>query len=237
MGSRSGTPPVTGRVGYLLVEALVAGALLLVLLQVSWWTAASHGRAAARLVEDARLLDQVRLSRHVLVREVRSGPDPTFVDGAMFLRAFRGVGLGCRGGGVEWVVAVSGDRALAPDKDSVLILRPDGAWAPARVVRRSDAGVDPCPLMDGFETERWVLEAPVDSLWVLRYFESTGYRFSDEALRMRTGTRWQPLTDLTFIDGESGIRPLAGSEIEVRVRSEGPLGSVRDRTWRARAPS
>ena len=125
--------------GYLLVEALVAGALLLFLTQVSWWTAASHGRASARLVEEARLLDQVRLSRHVLTREVRGDPHPQVADGALRLRAFRGVGLRCVGSGVEWWVAVSGDRALAPEKDSILLLQADGTWASGRVVQRSSA--------------------------------------------------------------------------------------------------
>lgn len=221
----------------MLAEALVAGALLLMLLQVSWWTAASHGRASARLVEEGRVLDQVRLARHVLTREIRSEPDASVVDGALVLRAFRGVGLRCGGAGTEWWVAVSGDRALAPEKDSLLILQADGAWASGRVVRRSVADPTRCPPMPGFEAERWILEAPVDSLWIVRYFESTGYRFSDAAFRMRTGARWQPVTDLTFVDGESGLHTATGSGIDARVRVQSPLGPTRDRDWRLRGPS
>lgn len=236
-GSPAMAAPGARRAGYLLVEALVAGALLLLLLQVSWWTAASHGRASARLVEEGRLLDQVRLSRHVLTREVRMGPGIRVVDGAMYLRAYRGLGLSCGGEGVEWWVAVSGDRNLAPEKDSVLILRGDGVWAPGRVVRRSRADADRCPVIPGFEAERWTLEAPVDSLWIVRYFESTGYRFSDSAFRMRSGARWQPLTDLSFVDSESGLNTVAGPAIRARVRVQGPLGSARDREWRLWGPS
>ena len=225
------------RRGYLLAEALVAGALLLLLLQASWWTAARHGRMSRQLVEEGRRLDQTRLARHVLTREVRGGSETGVVDGVLSLRAFRGVGIGCGGAGSEWWVSVSGDRALAPEKDSVLFLAADGTWVPGRVARRSSADPARCPDFAGFEAERWILEQPIDSLWLARFFEPMAYRFSDEALRVRTGARWQPLTDQSFEDRESSLRAIPGPGVEVRVRVGHPLEGPRDRTWRVRSPS
>ena len=128
-------------------------------------------------------------------------------------------------------MAVAGARALDPAKDSILALTPQGTWMPARVARRSPADPALCPALAGFEVERWVTDTPLEALWIARYYEGTGYRFSDEAFRMRSGRRWQPLTDLLFDDVRSGITSRPGGGIRALIRTQALFGPVRERAW------
>ena len=144
--------------------------------------------------------------------------------------------MGCGGAGEEWWMAVAGARALVPEKDSILALTADGTWAPARVVRRSPADPASCPTLPGFEAERWVVDPPMEALELARYYEPTGYRFSDEALRMRNGGRWQPLTDLLFDDGRSSILWGPGRRMRALIRTLSRFGAGRERSWEIGAP-
>ena len=82
-----------------MTELVVAGTLLLVVVQVVWWVTAVQGRVATRVVTGARMLDETRLIHHLLSVEVGNGEgrgDWHVTGRELHLRAFRGAGFGCR---------------------------------------------------------------------------------------------------------------------------------------------
>lgn len=201
--------------GFALVEAVVAGTLLLLLVQVAWLLTAVQSAAATRVIAEAAILDQARLVRHVLSTEVGQGWEPTdwSVDGNVLeLRAFRGIGFRCSvQPSAGWGVAVSGYRAPNPDKDSVLVFSEAGDWQLSRLVRRTGAGSLDCQDIPGFSTEVWTLDPPHPDAVAGVYFERGAYRFSAGAFRYRAGNGgWQPLTS-TGIATDSASLIMAGA--------------------------
>lgn len=230
------------RRGFALAEAIVAGTLLLLVVQVAWWTTATQSLASMRVVAGARVLDETRLVRHVLSTEIRHGEpggDWTVAGGDLSLRAFRGFGFTCRTQPNDgWGVAVTGYRRADRDKDSVLVLSADGSWRPAALVRRiRRAGLD-CQQLPGFSTEVWRLDPAPTRPLVGLYFENGAYRLASNAFRYRRGGGgWQPLTG-TGMAADSSVLGAAGARgLEARLHWEdpGPMHpSFRWRMWTRR---
>ena len=210
------------RRGFVLVEAIVAGTLLLLVVQVAWWTTATQGLVSMRVVAGARMLDETRLIHQVLSTEIRhgvAGGDWMVVGGDLSLRAFRGFGFTCRTQPDDgWGVAVTGYRRADSDKDSVLVLSADGSWRPTALVRRTRrAGLD-CQQLPGFSTEVWSLDPVPARPLVALYFEKGAYRLASNAFRYRRGRGgWQPLTG-TGIAPDSSVLLAAGARgLEARL--------------------
>ena len=211
--------------GFVLAEAILAGTLLLLVVQVAWWATAAQSLVATRIVAGARMLDETRLIHQVLSTEIRhgdAGGDWTVDAGDLTLRAFRGIGFTCGTQPAEgWGVAVAGYRFPDSDKDSVLVLAGDGRWRPAALVRRvRNAGLD-CQRLAGFSTEVWILDPPPSRPVAGLYFERGAYRVTSDAFRYRRGRGgWQPLTG-TGIEADSSVLMAVGERgLEARVTWE-----------------
>ena len=216
------------RHGFVLAEAVLAGTLLLLVVQVAWWATAAQSLVATRIVAGARMLDETRLIHQVLSTEIRHGEAGVdwMVDGGdLSLRAFRGIGFTCRTQPADgWGVAVTGYRLADSDKDSVLVLSADGGWRPSSLVRRSrKAGLD-CQQIAGFSTEVWILDPPPSRPVAALYYEKGAYRLASDAFRYRRGQGgWQPLTG-TGIAADSSVFSATGQRsLEARVVWEDPI--------------
>ena len=227
-----------GRLGFALTEAVVAGTLLLMVVQVSWWVTAVQSVVATQVVTGARILDETRLIHHVLGTEIaygQPGVDWTIIGEELHLRAFRGIAIRCATELPQgWAVAVSGYRSPDPDKDSVLVLSEDGRWSVSALTRSlRRRGLD-CRRVAGFSTEVWLLDPPVDRPLVGMYFERGAYRFSDGAFRYRRGAAWQPLTGTGIAVDSATLASVANGGLEARMTWEGPSPippSFRWRSW------
>lgn len=234
--------PSRGNTGFAVTEAVVAGTLFLLIIQVAWWVTAVQSATATRIVDEARMLDENRLIHHLLVTEVGHGQAQTDwnVDAdVLALRAFRGVGFACRtqprGG---WGVAISGYRSPDPDKDSVLIFTEGTGWQVSRLVRVASGGSLDCQGVPGFSTAIWSLDPPRPGALVGVYFERGQYRFSSGAFRYRVGNSgWQPLTSLGIADDSATLAPVGAGGIAARVLWEDTharSGSVAWNAWGVR---
>lgn len=208
--------------GFALAEVIVAGTLLVLVVQVAWWVTAMQSVVAARVVAEARMLDETRLIHHLLSTEVghgESGEDWGVNGGELHLRAFRGVGFACRTQPASgWRVAVAGYRFPDSDKDSVLVLSDDGSWRVSALGRRSRRRTLDCQELDGFSTETWFLDPPRPRGVAALYFENGAYRFSDDAFRYRiSNRRWQPLTGPEIAVDSSAVVATGPDGVEVIV--------------------
>lgn len=210
------------RHGFVLAEAILAGTLLLLLVQVAWWATAAQSLVATRVVAGARRLDETRLIHQVLSTEIRHGEvggDWVVEGGDLMLRAFRGIGFTCRTQPSDgWGVAVTGYRLADSAKDSVLVLSADGGWRTAALVRRSRrAGLD-CQQIAGFSTEVWTLDPPPSRPVAALYFERGAYRLASDAFRYRRGQGgWQPLTGTGISAHSSVLLPTGQQGLEASV--------------------
>lgn len=210
-----------GRGGFMAAEAVVAASLLLLVIQAAWSVLAVQGAAAVRVVDGARILDETRLIGHVLGLEVRpglAGRDWSAIGDELRLRAFRGLGFACPNQPASgWGVNVSGHRGTDSDKDSVLVLGPDGTWSTAALARRIRGRNLNCPTAVGFTPQVWRLDPPVPDGVAGLYFERGSYRLSDGAFRYRRGARWQPLTGAGLATDSTGLSA-AGAGVGLGVR-------------------
>lgn len=227
--------------GFVLTEVIVAGTLLLLVVQVAWWVTATHSVVGTRVVARARMLDETRLVHHLLSTEVGHGEgrgDWEVNGGELHLRAFRGVGFACRTQPASgWGVAVAGYRRPDSDKDSALVLSDDGSWRPSALERSSRTGTLDCQELDGFSTEIWFLDPPRPRGVAALYFENGAYRFSNYAFRYRIGNRWQPLTDAGIAVDSSAIVPAGADGVEVLLawgRPDPVRPSTRWKVWARR---
>lgn len=229
------------RGGFALTEAVVAGTLLLLLVQVGWWVAAVQGVVATRVVAGARILDETRLIQHVLGAEIaygQPGVDWNLQEDELHLRAFRGVAVGCSTQTSDgWAVAVAGYRAPDADKDSVLVLSEDGHWSVASLAGSSRRNRPECHDVAGFATEVWQLDPPADRALLGMYFERGAYRFSDGAFRYRRGVAWQPLTGTGIAMDSAAVSVTADGEVSVRMSWEGSSPIRPSFRWKSRGRS
>ncbi len=213
--------------GFALAETIVAGTLLLLVVQVAWWATAAQSLVATRIVAGARILDETRLVHQVLSTEIRhgeSGGDWVVEGGDLALRAFRGIGFGCgTQPGAGWGVAVAGHRLPDRDKDSVLVLSADGGWRPAALVRRTRTTGLQCQQVAGFSAEVWILDPPPSRPVAALYFERGGYRLASNAFRYRRGLGgWQPLTGTGIAADSSFLLATGRGGLEAHVIWEDP---------------
>jgi hypothetical protein len=209
------TRSVSARSGASAAEAIVALLLGLLVVHLALETLARVRSAGVRLSARADALVALRLSRHVVRRELELAR-PTVdwgVDAdSIYLRAFRGEGIVCSRDttGAELLVSYSGDRAPNPAKDSVLLLSFDGVEA-ARALVGTGKGSG-CDLGDGGSALTLRLDLPATSDPLLaRVFERGSYHLSGYALRYRRGDSGrQPLTPEVW-SASSGWRPGAAS--------------------------
>lgn len=204
---------MTARSGATVVEVLVALVTGLIVVQLSL-ELLERCRAAQRSLEArAEAIATLRIGRHLVRSELRAGVagrDWTLPSSdSLALRAFRGVGAVCpeRPSIDELLVAYSGIRAPDPDKDSVLLLLPDGSWRAERLAATEATGLR-CPASNETPVRLWRLDAPPPPGAVLaRIFERGAYHVSDGALRYRRGGGGrQPLTPEILDPGLSGFR-------------------------------
>lgn len=234
--------PSRGNTGFAVTEAVVAGTLLLLIIQVSWWVTAVQSAAATRIVGEARILDENRLIHHLLVTEVGHGlaqTDWSVGAGVLALRAFRGVGFACRTQPDDgWGVATSGYRSPDPDKDSVLVFSEESGWQVSRLAGRAAAGSLDCQDVPGFSTAVWSLDPPRPGALAGVYFERGQYRFSSGAFRYRVGSGgWQPLTSTGIADDSTTLDPAGANGVAARVLWTdigAPSGSVAWHAWGVR---
>lgn len=214
---------MSGRLaGSSVVEALIA--LLLGLLVVHLGLSAlvrvrgSHESILTRF--DA--LASGRVARTVLRGELRrgvAGEDWTVTTDSLRLRAFRGAGFVCSGGGApgEVVVAYRGDRLPEPAKDSIEVTTHAGSVEHLDLVGRGTAP-GPCPGADSSETvlRLTALDTVPPGTLLVRIFETGSYHFEGGALRYRVGNGGrQPLTPEVWQGPSTGFLPVDST---VRMR-------------------
>ncbi len=231
--------PSHGNVGFSVAEAVVAGTLFLLIIQVAWWVTAVQSRTATRVIEEARILDESRLIHHLLVTEVGHGQAPAdwSIDAdVLALRAFRGVAFVCRTQPDQgWGVATSGYRSPNRDKDSVIVFSAESGWQVSKLVRTRGAGTLDCQDIPGFSTEIWSLDPPRPGALAGAYFERGQYRFSSEAFRYRAGDGgWQPLTSTGISEDSTTLAPVGTNGVVARVvrtDTDSPSRSVAWKAW------
>lgn len=226
----------TSRAGVSLPEALVVLVLAAVLVHLAWTTLREQSRVARRAAALTERLEAARATRFVLDGEVRAGVAGRDWIGpagdSIAVRAFRGVGLPCVGPTGSWdgTVRYRGVRRPDPEKDSVLVLAPDGTWRTLGLEgARADPG-RPCRVGvdgEGWSTERWSVVGPgggpAGSFVVARIFERGSYHLADGALRYRRGRAGrQPLTPTLLDDRLSSFSAHAQAGLVVRLGFRDP---------------
>ncbi len=234
--------PSPGNTGFAVTEAVVAGTLCLLIIQVAWWVTAVQSRAATRIIDEARILDEDRLIHHLLVTELGHGRaqlDWNVDANELALRAFRGVGLACRTQPRNgWGVAASGYRSPDSGKDSVLVFSEHSGWQVSRLVGVARGGSLDCQDVPGFSPAIWSLDPPRPGALAGVYFERGQYRFSSGAFRYRVGNSgWQPLTSMGIADDSATLAPAGAGGVAARVlwtETHARPGSVSWTVWGVR---
>ena len=206
------------RRGASLLEAVVALTCGLLVVQLSLSGLASVRTVEQGMIRRSERLAALRVARVVLRRELRFGVwGADWVDfprDSVELRAFRGVALVCSDGGrsADLLVAWSGARDPAPEKDSVLLLTERGSWLAADLLT-SGSTRDRCRADPSMRLKSWRLSVTPDEPVVLaRLFERGSYHISGKALRYRRGGAGrQPLTPEVLDTPPSGFVRSAGS--------------------------
>lgn len=230
----------SGRAGFVLAEAIAGATLLVFLLQAGWWAIAVQAAVSMRVSHGARVLDEMRLVRHVLAAELgagRQGDDWALLGGELHLRAFRGIAFACRGQPSQgWGVAWSGHRSADAAKDSVLVLSADGGWRPAKLVRTRRRKALDCPDLHGFERQIWTLDPAPPSPLAGLFFERGAYRFSAGAFRYRRGAGWQPLTGADLDSDSTALEATAGGGVTASMKWTGDAALPLSFRWKAWSP-
>jgi hypothetical protein len=155
-----------------------------------------QGRLAALQRDGVRLSEAVRTGAVILGAELRhvTGDDMVLAADSARIRAFRGGGPVCAGGGAAVHVLYRGVRAPEPDKDSVLLVN----VAEERAVALLSAGRSPeC----GGSMRLVLAEPPADPPALALIFETGAYSLSGGAIRYRRGQGGrQPLTEALLAD-------------------------------------
>ena len=206
------------RNGATVAEVLIALICGLLVVQLSLAGLARVRSVGLRLTQRSEILAALRVSRVVLRRELRFGVRGVdwvdFAPDSISLRAFRGVGVVCPDGALapDLMVAWSGMRAPAPEKDSVLLLTGQGAWIRADLLSVRPTS-DLCATDPRIELQRWQISVtPEESIVLARLFERGSYHVSGAALRYRRGRGGrQPLTPEVFDTPPSGFVKRGGS--------------------------
>ena len=219
-GRRHHRPPSTraASAGYTLAEAtaalVVAGLLTAGLASVL----ALVARGASRHAQMTAAAETERTATAVLGLELRAltAADATFDHDSVRLRAFRGGGVVCERAGAELTLAWRGVRAPEPEKDSLLVLWPDGETVHRMEAVRA-AGCDPAD--PGVRVTLSTLGSDGARPLAAYAFETGAYSLASFAFRYRRGAAGrQPLTDETLSDASSmRMHPGPGTSARVHV--------------------
>jgi hypothetical protein len=188
------------RCGFTLAETLVALLLGFLLIHLGLDALSRLRSARERMASRADALVAVRVSAHVMRRELNQGIeglDWRLDADSIGMRAFRGTAVVC-GADPSWtrlLVAFTGDRMPDPTKDSLLLLTPEGGRE-ARALESIAPPTAPCLGPEGSQPATWLLDAGAPAPTVVaRLFERGSYHLSGSALRYRRGAGGrQPLT-------------------------------------------
>jgi hypothetical protein len=194
------------RPGATSVAELVLVAWLFAIVMTGVAGFATHqGRLAALQRDGVRLSEAVRTGAVIFWAELRhvTGDDMILDADSARIRAFRGGGPVCAGGGAAVHVLYRGTRGPEPDKDSVLLV----SVAEERAVSLVSAGRSAeC----GGSMRLVLAEPPADPPALALIFETGAYSLSGGAIRYRRGQGGrQPLTeallaDMAFLPGPGG---------------------------------
>ncbi len=219
--------------GATLLEAVVALALGALAVNLSLLTVERTRDAYRGVVERVDGLEALRIARHVARRELRFGRhvrDWSASEDSIPLRAFRATALVCPGvaPSAELVTLYRGDRAPEPDKDSLLLIRPEG---PPLVVavRGVDASGRACAAAARAGIVLRVDREVPGDVTVARLFERGSYHLSGGALRYRRGRSGrQPLTPEVWSEGGTRWTD-SGSRVGFELARRGRGGA--ERRW------
>jgi hypothetical protein len=225
-----------GRRGIGLVESLVVLLLSLLVIQVGWSAFGVLRRAAGGAADLSEGLETVRTVAWILEEELSGGlPGRDWWAGGgdtLALRAYRGLGVvrGVGPGG-EARVCYGGLRVPNPEKDSVLLLSPGGAWMPHALLAR-DRGAPGCLGTGEWWEETWTLDPEPTGALLARVFERGSYHLTQGALRYRRGAGGrQPLTPLRIGEGRLQEEALPDFGLRWAVRLSRPGGGLDTLTW------
>jgi len=189
-------PPHHNRGGWSLVESLVALLLSAFVIQLSVRALTGARAAQNDLYTQAEWMATQRLARSTLGLDLAVGQRSTdwtsFPPDSVSLRAFRGNALVCPEltSGDTVYVAWSGMRLPNPTKDSLRILRSDGSWTDADLLR-DHTSQKHCSLDASRTLRRWVLApgASTDSMTLIRLWERGSYHLVDTVFSYRSRPR------------------------------------------------
>jgi hypothetical protein len=208
--------------GFSLPEILVALLLGLVVVHLGLDSLRRLGTARERMAARTDALVALRVSRHVLRREMRHGvrgADWEVGGDSLALRAFRGTALVCGNDSstADLLVSYAGDRDPDPTKDSVLLVTAEGDGS-VRALLGTAAPPTACAGLDSAGAAAWRLDTPAPAGTVAaKLFERGSYHLSGSALRYRRGAGgrqpltpevWSAGTRWTVTDGRVGVELL-----------------------------
>ena len=206
---------VRGRLGFTLVELLVAAAAGGLVLAAAFGLLAAHARLTRAHVGGLAFAETARVVALVVPAEVRLAAPADIPDASadtIAIRAARGLGLACALEGATVHVRYRGMRDPDAAKDSVLVLA-GGALAETAVALESDrpAPEAACAADPSARIRTWTLSDAVGGPGTpLLLYERGSYHLADRALRYRRGSGGrQPLTDERL--GPGGAFSLAGA--------------------------
>ena len=196
--------------GFTLVELVVATVAAGALVTAAFALLAAHGRLERAARAAVAAAEVARVAGMVVPAEVRYAT-PADLPGVgadtLALRALRGVGIICAGGGTGVDVRYRGMRWPDAAKDSVVAAAPTGS--PERALAlESDRGAEgACAAHPGETVRRWALSDSAGAAGdLLLVFERGSYHLSNGALRYRRGAGGrQPLTEEFLAGGSFGL--------------------------------
>ncbi len=232
------------RCGASLLETLVALLVGLLLLHLVLRIVGAASAAVEVGATRSDRLTTVRMARWRAAADAwAAGPEGLRAGGdSLALRAVRGGLVGCGLGDGVWSALAEGARHPDPDKDSVQLLQPGGAWSVHALEALVPPGAD-CSSGSGGRPVGLVLDPPPSAPPVAgRYFERGSYHLADGALRWRRGDGGrQPLTPEVLERSRAGDVGMEAGAVWLRfrpvpARRAGAGGTAAGRMWRVPAP-
>lgn len=210
-------------------RALRSGTTLAELMLVAWLFAfvllalarfsSAQARLAAATAHRLRAEEVVRVAGVVLGRELRALAVADVValsEDSVRIRAVRGGGPVCGGGGTDLLVRYRGMRRPEPEKDSLLLVHSGAARGEAFQV----TGVATDPACAG-GLRITLGREPARPQGMALVFETGAYSLAGGALRYRRGAGGrQPLTEAVLARGEIRPREGRGLALDLRFRAD-----------------
>jgi hypothetical protein len=210
-------PATEHAAGASLLELVVAISLTAVLAATVGGLLVTQLRVVARVAEQVRTAETVRIAIGVLqgeLRRVAPGDVRAVSADSLALRAFRGYGIPCARVGGSLHVRYRGDRLPDADKDSALLVTAAGAGA-LRLLAAGTAAHEQCAAGAGERVLQLQFADVPDDIALVLIYESGSYHIASRALRYRLGGAGrQPLTAELLLSG-SGFQT---ADPDVRLR-------------------